>query len=182
MPAAGAGGKQDAASRTGGENAASGGRQNAAKQTYERVDKSKVQALKELLEKTDEPVLIFVKYIAEAEIVKNEIAGAEIFSTDKIERWNNGKIKRMIANPKSMGHGLNLQRGGRIVVWYNITASLELYEQANARVYRHGQKERVIIYNLLCKGSIDDVIRFRILKKKENLKDAVMGLLSGQAP
>ncbi|MBW3853887.1 helicase, partial [Staphylococcus aureus] len=55
------------------------------------------------------------------------------------ERWNSGDIKLLIAHPASAGHGLNLQQGGHIIVWFGLTWSLELYQQANARLYRQGQ-------------------------------------------
>ena len=67
--------------------------------------------------------------------------GIRLLDTDQdIKDWNEGKIKMLLAHPASAGHGLNLQAGGHIVIWFGLTWSLELYQQANARLNRQGQK------------------------------------------
>ena len=70
-------------------------------------------------------------------------------SDDRIDDWNAGKVRVLIMHPASGGHGLNLQKGGNIIIWFSPTWSLELYRQLNARLDRQGQTEKVIINRLL---------------------------------
>ena len=79
----------------------------------------------------------------------------------------------MLAHPASAGHGLNLQAGGNIIVWFGLTWSLELYSQANARLYRQGQKENVIIHHLVAKGTIDEDV-MEVLENKEAGQEALL--------
>ena len=75
-----------------------------------------------------------------------------------------------------MGHGLNLQDGGHIVVWFGLTWDLEIYQQANARLHRQGQRQSVRIYHIVCKGTVDEDILRRLQTKDANqqaLIDAV---------
>lgn len=77
-----------------------------------------------------------------------------------IADWNDGKISVGLIHPASAGHGLNLQEGGCTIVWFGLTWSLELYQQLNARLWRQGQKETVVIHHILTKGRIDaDVMK-----------------------
>lgn len=69
--------------------------------------------------------------------------------------WNAGKIPLLLCHPASAGHGLNLQQGGHIIVWYGLPWSLELYQQANARLPRPGQKQSVIIHHLVCRDTYE---------------------------
>ena len=74
-----------------------------------------------------------------------------------VRDWNNGDIDVLLIHPASAGHGLNLQEGGHIAVWYTLPNwNLELYQQANARIYRQGQKENVSIYQIIVPGTIDE--------------------------
>ena len=74
-----------------------------------------------------------------------------------VRDWNNGDIDVLLIHPASAGHGLNLQSGGHIAVWYTLPNwNLELYQQANARIYRQGQKENVSIYQIIVPGTIDE--------------------------
>lgn len=70
--------------------------------------------------------------------------------------WNEGKVDMALVHPASMGHGLNLQDGGNIIVWFSLLDSLELYQQANARLHRQGQKQKVLIHHLVVKGTHDE--------------------------
>ena len=79
----------------------------------------------------------------------------------------------MLVHPASAGHGLNLQAGGNIIVWFGLTWSLELYQQANARLYRQGQKENVIVHHLVAKGTIDEDV-MKALQSKEVGQDALL--------
>ena len=74
---------------------------------------------------------------------------------DAIDRWNAGQIQILLAHPASAGHGLNLQRGGHIVVWFGLNWSLEKYIQLNARLHRQGQTRPVIVHHLVIRDSVD---------------------------
>ena len=100
----------------------------------------------------------------------------ELKKPQDITDWNNGKVQVMLAHPASAGHGLNLQAGGSIIVWFGQTWSLELYQQFNARLYRQGQQEHVIIHHLIMKGTHDEdvIVALRSKDKKQNqLMDSI---------
>lgn len=88
-----------------------------------------------------------------------------------VDKWNAGKIKHLIAHPQSAGHGLNLQKGGRRIVFFDMPESLEQYEQFMGRVYRQGQSDRVFIHHLIGEGTKDDIV-FRALQEKNNVQGA----------
>lgn len=96
-----------------------------------------------------------------------------IKSDKDIKDWNNGDIRLLLCHPSSMGHGLNLQFGGSINVWFSLTYDLELYQQANARLYRQGQKNTVIINHLISEGTIDEEI-CKSLQIKNDRQDKLM--------
>jgi len=72
----------------------------------------------------------------------------------------------VLAHPASTGHGLNLQAGGNIIIWFGLTWSLELYLQANGRLYRQGQNEAVIVHHIVTSGTIDEQV-VEALNQKE---------------
>ncbi|MEG1134740.1 MAG: DEAD/DEAH box helicase, partial [Cellulosilyticaceae bacterium] len=85
-----------------------------------------------------------------------------------------GKIKMLLAHPASVGHGLNLQAGGNIIIWYGLTWSLELYQQANARLYRQGQRNSaVIIHHLVAEGTVDEHI-LEVLHTKDKGQSSLL--------
>jgi SNF2 family DNA or RNA helicase len=93
-----------------------------------------------------------------------------------IERWNESEIPILLAHPASAGHGLNLQFGGSTIVWYTLTYSLEYYQQANARLHRHGQKNKVMIHHLTVRDSIDDAV-IDALNNKDHNQEALLAAL-----
>lgn len=93
-----------------------------------------------------------------------------------IDDWNAGKVQVLLAHPASVGYGLNLQEGGHVIVWYGLTWSLELYQQANARIYRQGQKETVIVHNLIAEGTVDEQV-MRAIKAKDTSQAALLACL-----
>ncbi len=144
---------------------------------YHVVHNDKLDALEEIVEGADgHPVLIFYSYQHDLERIRKRFATYE-FMTMKdpgaIDDWNSGKVEVMAAHPASAGHGLNLQAGGNIIVWFGIPWSLELYQQANARLHRQGQQKPVIIHHLVTAGTMDvDVME--ALAGKANKQDALM--------
>lgn len=96
-----------------------------------------------------------------------------------IRDWNAGTIPLLLAQPASMGHGLNIQAGGHIIVWFGLNPSLELYQQANARLYRQGQTEAVIIHRLITKGTVDEDVVKKLLVK-DGTQDGLMESLKAR--
>lgn len=134
----------------------------------------KLDALDELVEQASGPVLIFYSYIHDRQRIKARHPGTrELKTTRDIEDWNAGKIPVMIAHPASAGHGLNLQAGGNIIIWFGLTWSLELYLQANARLHRQGQTKPVVIYRLICSKTMD-LDAARTLARKADGQAALM--------
>lgn len=108
----------------------------------------------------------------------------EIKSSKDISDWNNGKIPLAVIHPASAGHGLNLQSGGSTLVWFGLTWSLELYQQTNARLWRQGQNDTVVIHHIIAKDTIDeDVMNALQIKEKTqtDLINAVKARIGGHA-
>lgn len=117
----------------------------------------KLDALEELREEAQgENILVFYSFKSDYERIKERFPDAvKLDGAETIRDWSAGKIKMLLAHLASAGHGLNLQEGGSIIIWYGLTWSLELYQQANARLHRQGQKNTVRIYRLLTEGTVD---------------------------
>ena len=90
-----------------------------------------------------------------------------------MREWNEGKIAIAGGHPASMGHGLNLQKGGNHIVWFTIPWSLELYQQFNARLYRQGQARPVVIHHLVAKGTIDERV-MQVLRGKASVQQSIL--------
>lgn len=139
-----------------------------------QVHDEKIRAIQELLDTATSPVLIFYAYRHDLERLKKALPDAAALQTEEdINRWNAGRIPALLAHPASAGHGLNLQAGGHIVVWFSLTWSLETYQQANARLWRRGQQETVIIHHLIAKGTMDEEV-LRALHRKDRTQTALM--------
>jgi SNF2 family DNA or RNA helicase len=137
----------------------------------------KAEALKEIVETTGEPVLVFYSYRHDVGAIKAEIPEAgELEGPEDIAAWNAGQIQVLLAHPASVGYGLNLQDGGHIIVWYGLTWSLELYQQANARLHRQGQEKPVIIHHLIAEGTVDEQV-MRALQHKDTSQAALLAAL-----
>ena len=116
-----------------------------------KIHERKLETLDDILEQAqNENILVFYNFQSDLENILSKFPEAKKFEgSEDIRNWNSGKIKMLLLHPASAGHGLNLQQGGSIIVWYGLTWSLELYLQANARLVRQGQKEVVRIYRLV---------------------------------
>ena len=152
---------------------------------YENIDEgvrrthhihdTKVIALKELLEDVSgRNVLCLVQFKFEVEMLLKSfpdvpyITGATSNAQGNkyIRQWNNGELPLLVAHPKSVGRGLNMQKGGSIIVWLALPWSLDDYLQTNKRLHRPGQKETVLIYHMIMKGTIDEAV-YTALNNKE---------------
>lgn len=127
------------------------------------VHEAKLDALEDLVEQANgKPVLVYYGYRHERERIMQRIPQAEDLDPD---RWCAGEQPVALAHPASCGHGLNLQAGGSIMIWYSLPWSLELYEQANARLYRQGQTDPVRIYHLIASGTVDEQVKAALQRK-----------------
>jgi SNF2 family DNA or RNA helicase len=125
----------------------------------------KLDALEELIEEAGgDPVLVLYAYQHDADRIRQRITCRSLDTSADIDDWNAGKIPVALAHPASIGHGLNLQFGGHITIWYGLTWSLELYQQANERLNRPGQTQVCRIYHLVLKGTHDA----RVLQALQN--------------
>lgn len=142
------------------------------------IHDAKLDALEELIEQAQgKPLLVFYAYQHDLERIKRRFPwAATMDEPGVIERWNRGEVPLLLAHPASAGHGLNLQEGGNHVVWFGLTWSLELYEQANARLHRQGQTERVIVHHLVAKGTVDEDVMARLRSKAATQADLVEAL------
>lgn len=137
----------------------------------------KIDALDEIFEAAQgKPILVFYSYKHDLERILAKFGkyGAKKLENDKdVVSWNLGKIPMLVTHPLSAGHGLNLQDGGDIAVWFGLTWSQEGYAQANARLWRQGQKNTVVTHHLMTKDTIDtDVIS--ALQRKTAKQDDLM--------
>jgi SNF2 family DNA or RNA helicase len=129
--------------------------------TAHLIHERKIEALEEIIDSNPhEPIMVFYYYQADLmQLRKHFPKGRVLDTSDDISAWNKGKIPLLFAHPMSMGHGLNLQDGGHIIVWYSLVFSLEAYQQACARLMRQGQKSStVIIHHLVTQGSVDEQV------------------------
>ena len=143
------------------------------KKFYE-VHNKKLDRLEEIIESANgKPVLVAYWFKADKERIEKRFKVREIKTADDIKQWNMGMINLALIHPASAGHGLNLQSGGSTLVWFSLTWSLELYQQTNARLYRQGQKDTVVIHHLITKNTIDEDI-MKSLKRKDKTQEALM--------
>lgn len=143
------------------------------KKFYE-VHNKKLDKLEEIIESANgKPVLVAYWFKADKERIEKRFKVREIKTADDIKQWNMGMINLALIHPASAGHGLNLQSGGFTLVWFSLTWSLELYQQTNARLYRQGQKDTVVIHHLITRNTIDEDI-MKSLKRKDKTQEALM--------
>ena len=134
----------------------------------------KLDALEDLIEGANgKPVLIAYWFNHDLERIKNRFAIREIKNSKDIRDWNNGEIPVAVIHPASAGHGLNIQFGGSTIIWFGLTWSLELYQQTNARLWRQGQNNTVIIHHIIAKSTIDEDV-MKALRKKEKVQSALI--------
>lgn len=149
----------------------------------ETIHDEKIKALDDLLTSANgEPVIIYYYYKHEKErimsLLKSKKLRASCLDDEKdVARWNNHELDVLLLHPASAGHGLNLQTGGSVIIWYCLpNFNLELYQQANARLYRQGQTDKVRVYHLLVNDSID-VDMMNALGQKEVTQSTLLEAL-----
>ena len=147
--------------------------------TFVEVHDAKLNALQFVINKhPGENILCAYNFVSDKERILKRFPHAEVLTVDPdvIRRWNAGKIPLLLAHPASAGHGLNLQHGGRIAVWFGDTWDLELHLQFNARLARRGQEKDVIIYHLCVKDTVDETI-IRTIKNRNRSQRALLDAL-----
>lgn len=145
------------------------------------VHSAKLDALEDLVEAANgRPVLVFYAYQHDQERIMARFPQAvKLESSKTIEAWNNRELPMLLAHPAGAGHGLNLQDGGSIVIWFGLTWSLELYQQANARLDRQGQKEAVTVYHLVAEGTVDEEV-MKVLAGKADRQETMLAAVKAR--
>ena len=146
----------------------------------------KLEALEDLIEAANgQSVLVAYWFKHDREriinhLTKLKIPVRDIKTSDDIKDWNVGKIPVALIHPASAGHGLNIQQGGHILIWFGLTWSLELYQQTNARLWRQGQTQVVTIHHIITKDTVDEDVMAALEQKdmtQEKLISAVKARL-----
>lgn len=150
---------------------------------WHEVHREKLEALEEEIEAANgNPVLVFYSYKHDLErILKyfKTLKPVVLKGSAEVERWNNGEIRLLLAHPASAGHGLNMQDGGNVLVWFGLQWGLELYQQAVARLDRQGQTKPVINSRIVAEGTIDEEVLIA-LQDKAVRQDALMNAIKAR--
>lgn len=135
----------------------------------------KLDALEDLVESANgKPVLVAYWFKHDKDRIRKRMEARELKEPQDFADWNAGKIPVALIHPASAGHGLNLQQGGSILVWFGQTWSLELYQQTNARLWRQGQADKtVIIQHIVARDTIDERI-LNVLEHKDGTQAALI--------
>ncbi|HDT8481609.1 TPA: DEAD/DEAH box helicase [Staphylococcus pseudintermedius] len=144
-------------------------------ESVRHIHDKKLDKLEEIVEESQgQPILLFYNFKHDKERILERFDDVLTLDDDGYkDKWNAGKVKILLAHPASAGHGLNLQQGGHIIVWFGLTWSLELYQQANARLYRQGQQHTTIIHHIMTDNTIEQRV-YKALQNKELTQDELM--------
>lgn len=144
------------------------------------IHDKKLDVLEDLIEAANgKPVLVYYGFKHERDRIKNRFDVGEINTSEDIAKWNRGEMQIALCHPASTGHGLNLQDGGCTIIWFSMTWSLELYQQANARLWRQGQKQTVVIHHIIAKNTIDERVMIA-LENKDTSQAALIEAVRAQ--
>jgi SNF2 family DNA or RNA helicase len=152
---------------------------------YINIHDCKIEAFMELVEAAQgKPMLVFYNFKHDLirlkkALSKKKLKVGELKSEKDIEAWNRKELNILLAHPASAAYGLNLQAGGSHIVWFGLNWSLELYQQANARLYRQGQQNRVIIHHLVVTGGVDEMV-MSALTDKSSTQDMLLAALKAK--
>lgn len=135
----------------------------------------KLDALEDLVESANgKSVLVAYWFKHDKDRIRERMEARELKEPQDFTDWNAGNIPVALIHPASAGHGLNLQQGGSILIWFGLTWSLELYQQTNARLWRQGQADKtVIIQHIVAKDTIDERI-LNVLEHKDGTQAALI--------
>ncbi|MCR4774582.1 MAG: DEAD/DEAH box helicase [Prevotella sp.] len=144
------------------------------------IHNEKLEKLKEIVEAAQSPVLCFYQYQHDIPRITEALKGYKVVkyeTAEHLKQWNKGEIDVLLAHPASTAFGLNMQQGGHYIVWFSTGWNLELYQQANARLYRQGQTQPVFVYKLVCQGTVDERMNVSLTDKK-SVQQGLMDSLS----
>lgn len=153
--------------------------------TVHEIHGCKIEAFLELIESLQgKPALVFYNYQHDRERILKALTGSklrirELKKPQDEDDWNARKIDILLTHPASSAYGLNLQQGGNHVIWFGLTWNYELYTQANKRLHRQGQTEKVIIHHLVCSGTRDEDV-MQALQRKDDVQNWVMESLKAR--
>lgn len=149
------------------------------------VHNCKIEALLELIESLrGKPALVFYNFQHDKERIlealkKTGLRIRELKTTHDEDDWNEGQIDVLLTHPASSAYGLNLQQGGNHVIWFGLTWNYELYTQANKRLHRQGQTQKVIVHHLVSTGTRDEDV-MQALARKDDVQNWVMQSLNAR--
>ena len=152
---------------------------------YTEVHDAKIEAFLELIERLQgKSLLVFYNFQHDRDRIKkalekSDLVVKELKTTQDEDDWNAGKIDILLTHPASAAYGLNLQEGGNHVCWFGLSWNLEHYQQANKRLHRQGQKEKVIIHHLVTQGTRDEDV-MRALDNKAGVQEEIMQSLKAR--
>lgn len=155
------------------------------KKDVHEIHKCKIERFMELVEELNgKSALVFYSFKHDLDrmkgaLTKTGIRVRELKTVQDEKDWNSGKIDILLAHPASAAYGLNLQDGGNHVIWFGLNWSLELYQQANKRLHRQGQKEKVIIHHLVCSNTRDEDI-MKALQSKGDVQEELLQSLKAR--
>lgn len=135
------------------------------------IHSCKLDAFDELIESLNgQPALVFYNFQHDKDRIKSRLSKTglrirELKTPEDETDWNNKEIDILLAHPASAAYGLNLQDGGNHVIWFGLNWSLELYQQANKRLHRQGQKQKVIVHHLSVVGGRDEDVVAALYEK-----------------
>ena len=139
-----------------------------------QIHDKKLDALEDLIEAANgKPILVAYWYKHDLERIRERFDVRIIQTTEDIDDWNEGEIPVALIHPASAGHGLNLQEGGSTIIWFGLTWSLELYQQLNARLWRQGQKNTVVIQHIVTSGTHDEDVMKALENKDMRQSDLI---------
>ena len=143
------------------------------------IHRSKLEYLESIMEESSSPTLVFYHFKHSLQRLRLQFPQAVVLDDDNIAAWNRGEVRMLLAHPQSGGIGLNLQCNAgdtAQTVWFDLPWSSENYIQANARIYRQGQEQPVIIHHLTMSNSIDQHV-VKVLEGKINIQEALLDAL-----
>ena len=149
------------------------------------IHSCKIEAFMELIEALNkQPVLVFYQFKHDANRLEAALIGKglrvrRLDGKDAAAAWNSRTVEVLLAHPASAAYGLNLQEGGNHVIWFGLNWSLELYSQANARLHRQGQTQKVIVHHLITQDSRDEDV-IAALHDKKSTQDRLIDSLKAR--
>ena len=149
------------------------------------VHKRKLEMLEDMIESANgQPVLIAYWFKHDHQRIMEHLTACgysprDIRESEDIKDWNTGKMAVALIHPASAGHGLNIQEGGHILIWFGLTWSLELYQQTNARLWRQVQRDTVTIHHIVCENTVDEDV-LNALSSKNVTQEKLIAAVKAQ--